>query len=309
MSRLACAIIILGLVLTGCEPDRSALVGDAVVASIDYEVESICGFPFPVQFNPTVNFDEEDSYLWDFGDGNQSSEKRPFHEYLAEGAYDVSLTVGNSTRTIVLELYQQELEPEMVVRTTPVSPFQELLIENKSLAYDSAYWEYSVGGASFGVIYTQNFRFLVFSLVPIDVTLVLLCESGGQARLTKTIEISPHSTSHITINYVRYLPRFQNRAYVEFVVNGEVAGKSQQKTNEALPLEWNLPQDMGEGTNVLPASRNDVNIEIRLFIEEKLAETYVLDTKFIREYQPARLGFPYDPYFDTFNVALSYENN
>ncbi len=309
MNRLAAVFIIASFALTGCEPDRSALVGDAVVAGIDYDVESICGLPFPVQFNPKVNFDEEDSYLWDFGDGNRSTEKRPFHEYQVEGTYEVALTVGNSTRTILVELHQQALEPQMLVRNSSISPFQELLIENHSSAYDSAYWEYSVGGASFGIIYTQNFRFLVFSLAPIDVTLVLLCKSGGEARLTKTIEISPHSTSNITIDYARYLPRFQNRAYLEFIVNGEVAGKSHQKTNEALPLEWSLPQDLGEGTNVLPASRNDVKLEIRLFIEEKLAETYLLDTKFIREYRPARLGFPYDPYFDTFNVALSYDNN
>src|SRR5664280_1698293 len=32
-----------------------------------------------------------DSYLWDFGDGDTSKVKEPFHKYMAEGVYDVTL--------------------------------------------------------------------------------------------------------------------------------------------------------------------------------------------------------------------------
>ncbi len=31
------------------------------------------------------------SYMWDFGDGNTSSEKEPFHRYMEEGIYDITL--------------------------------------------------------------------------------------------------------------------------------------------------------------------------------------------------------------------------
>jgi PKD repeat protein len=55
------------------------------------------------QVSPTVVFvnDEKvrmfnltqgaDSYLWDFGDGDTSKVKEPYHKYMAEGVYDVTL--------------------------------------------------------------------------------------------------------------------------------------------------------------------------------------------------------------------------
>jgi PKD repeat protein len=36
-----------------------------------------------------------DSWLWDFGDGNQSSYHRPIHKYTSPGVYSVSLNVSN----------------------------------------------------------------------------------------------------------------------------------------------------------------------------------------------------------------------
>ena len=45
------------------------------------------------------NFSEGDvvRYLWDFGDGSQSFEKNPTHEYAAEGTYTVKLNIITST--------------------------------------------------------------------------------------------------------------------------------------------------------------------------------------------------------------------
>lgn len=45
------------------------------------------------------------SYLWDFGDGNTSTETTPTHSYTADGVYDVSLTVTdqNGCATVALE--------------------------------------------------------------------------------------------------------------------------------------------------------------------------------------------------------------
>ncbi|RMD69893.1 MAG: PKD domain-containing protein, partial [Bacteroidetes bacterium] len=40
-----------------------------------------------------------DSWLWDFGDGNTSTEQNPMHTYAAPGTYTVCLTVGNSAGT------------------------------------------------------------------------------------------------------------------------------------------------------------------------------------------------------------------
>ena len=32
-----------------------------------------------------------DSYLWEFGDGDTSKVKEPFHKYMEEGVYDITL--------------------------------------------------------------------------------------------------------------------------------------------------------------------------------------------------------------------------
>ena len=46
-----------------------------------------------VTFESYVSSDDVLSYLWDFGDGNTSTEANPTHTYAAEGIYDISLTV------------------------------------------------------------------------------------------------------------------------------------------------------------------------------------------------------------------------
>lgn len=52
--------------------------------------------PLTVSFQ---NFSEGDivRYFWDFGDGSQSQEKNPIHQYSSEGVYTVKLNVTTST--------------------------------------------------------------------------------------------------------------------------------------------------------------------------------------------------------------------
>lgn len=50
-----------------------------------------------VQFNNTTIATAETKWLWDFGDGNTSSEKNPSHKYENSGKYTVSLTAESYT--------------------------------------------------------------------------------------------------------------------------------------------------------------------------------------------------------------------
>ncbi|TVR77751.1 MAG: PKD domain-containing protein [Chitinophagaceae bacterium] len=52
-----------------------------------------CEAPFTVQF--TDNSVDAVDWLWDFGDGNTSTDQNPVHTYLNTGTYSVSLTVSN----------------------------------------------------------------------------------------------------------------------------------------------------------------------------------------------------------------------
>jgi len=70
--------------------------GGCELLSVQFTDESLC--------NP-------DFWLWDFGDGNTSTEQHPIHDYLSPGVYIVSLTATNTlgddtyTATDLIEVY------------------------------------------------------------------------------------------------------------------------------------------------------------------------------------------------------------
>ncbi len=57
-----------------------------------------------------------DSYSWDFGDGNSSTEENPSHTYNEDGTYTVVLSVTNECGTV-------EVEEEVTIITAPVAGF------------------------------------------------------------------------------------------------------------------------------------------------------------------------------------------
>ena len=96
----------------------------------------------------TVNFvnttlNNPDSYIWDFGDGNNSTEKNPSHTYLEMGSFTVKLTAtnldGEKESVIIVDVTESE-EPNSIdisimdlinpyILTTPVS---DIITQNKS---------------------------------------------------------------------------------------------------------------------------------------------------------------------------------
>jgi len=69
---------------------------------------------FTVSFNGTLSYDRDGniiSYIWDFGDGFNSSEQNPTHSYDSDGTYIVNLSViddesliGNVSKSVVVDL-------------------------------------------------------------------------------------------------------------------------------------------------------------------------------------------------------------
>ena len=73
--------------------------------------------------NKSLNATE---YLWDFGDGNTSTEKDPIHNYLEVGNYDVKLTASDGTNSdnfTLLIAIGQVFPPNLTRLDTP--PFGE----------------------------------------------------------------------------------------------------------------------------------------------------------------------------------------
>jgi len=86
-----------------------------ITASFSPDDTDACSVPFTVNFTNSV---AAASYLWDFGDGNTSTDANPSHTYTAPGLYDVSLTVTSAdgcTHTLTQDELIQIIEPQAVI--------------------------------------------------------------------------------------------------------------------------------------------------------------------------------------------------
>ena len=82
--------LLMTMMVVSCVDDESAV--EAPTARFNYTVDADNGLL--VNFtNASLN---ADTYSWDFGDGESSTETSPSHTYAADGTYDVTLTATNS---------------------------------------------------------------------------------------------------------------------------------------------------------------------------------------------------------------------
>ena len=77
-----------------------------------------------VSFTDLTAGDEPDSWTWDFGDAQGSTEQHPSHVYLVPGVYDVSLTVTRATaiETISHAALVHAQSPEVMLPTFAAMP-------------------------------------------------------------------------------------------------------------------------------------------------------------------------------------------
>lgn len=85
------------------------IVGDDPLADFDYSIDEL--------FVDFENLSEDaTSYIWDFGDGNNSTQTNPIHEYAQDGVYDVTLTAVNDCGTDIITI-------EIEILTLPFADF------------------------------------------------------------------------------------------------------------------------------------------------------------------------------------------
>lgn len=113
------------------------------VPSIDFEAD-VEGYTYT--FNPAVTGAESctTSYLWDFGDGQTSTDPTPTHVYNTTGTYAATLTLTYTCG---------ECEESNVVAENPIT------VTNTSIC--SAIFCDGVGGVGIGTMRTQGFRLSV----------------------------------------------------------------------------------------------------------------------------------------------------
>ena len=108
-----------------CSATASANVnveGIAPVADFEADVTSGCN-ELTVQFTD-LSENNPESWLWNFGDGNNSEEQNPEHTYTIPGAYTVSLAVfneGGTTNKIIENYILVGETPVFTVETTPAT--------------------------------------------------------------------------------------------------------------------------------------------------------------------------------------------
>ena len=115
-------------------------------------------------------------YIWDFGDGNFSSELHPDHEFSSNGFYDISLTVTDSfgcSSILNLENYIQVLSPNANFSTLPLpSNCPPLIADFTNLSStDASSFQWTFGDGSISSI--ENPTHLFSNSGVFDVSLIV----------------------------------------------------------------------------------------------------------------------------------------
>jgi PKD repeat protein len=116
----------------------------------DFEGATTGCAPLTVQFiNKSVN---AESYTWDFGDKQYSSEKNPLHTYFVPGNYIVKLTVhniaGESVRNGIITVYQNPSAIFDAYPTNVVNNEQIVVFYSYSYFAQSWLWRFGDGETS-----------------------------------------------------------------------------------------------------------------------------------------------------------------
>ncbi|MEQ8908325.1 MAG: PKD domain-containing protein [Vicingaceae bacterium] len=78
---------------------RNVSVYENPTAGISFDPDTGC-FPQDIQFASTSTIAGNADYLWNFGDGNSSTQENPLHTYLENGLFDVSFQLTTTDKCI-----------------------------------------------------------------------------------------------------------------------------------------------------------------------------------------------------------------
>ncbi len=142
----------------GCQGVFTAfdLINTSDVATIDFTADQAiaCTSPHSVTFTPTVNPASPNyNYLWDFGDGNTSTDENPTHLYTFDGFFDVTLTVSDQngcSATEIKNTYIQIDQPnaDFISTTQSGCVGQGIQFFNTSTGADDYLWNFGDGNTS-----------------------------------------------------------------------------------------------------------------------------------------------------------------
>lgn len=142
----------------------------------------------------TVHFDNlsvnADGYLWDFGDGNNSTVETPVHYYGQAGVYDVSLTVYRgsciSTYTIPQAVRVDTAHADFSFTTNGICMPMTATFTDLSVNPVSWKWHFTTTDSSM----IQNPTF-VYDTVPDDYVWLAIVDNNGCRDTMRSLPVSP----------------------------------------------------------------------------------------------------------------------
>lgn len=157
---------------------------------------------YQVQFNGYYSFGSVQSYYWDFGDGNSSSQANPIHVYNASGIYNVCLTINgtngcNNTLCKTIDLSSYHNSQYKVTIASYISNDTAWFTATPSFSAVSTYtWDYGdssyfVSTASTQHVYPQNKTYTLS---------VFVMDSITQNIYKGTYE-APIGSNHCAVNF------------------------------------------------------------------------------------------------------------
>jgi len=187
--------------------------------TVDFTADVIEGvYPLTVTF--TNNSENADSYSWDFGDGNTSTEVNPEHTYSNIGSYTVKLTASNAdfTETKVKANYIMVKSPDPIAdfEANPTTGIDPLIVTFTDKSQYAQTWSWD-----FGDNLTSNAQNPqhTFTKGTYTITLLVTNSSGNDSEIKENlIVVEPNSIIENTDFNLKVYPNpAHNQISVELI--------------------------------------------------------------------------------------------
>lgn len=179
----------------GCSQSITQTVNSFPIPSANFSSGNVCHGMATSFFNQsTLSGGGTLSCLWDFGDGNTSTDTNPVHTYIADGLYQVSLTVTSingcvGTITLPVEVYPlpsvQFTAPDACINT------QAVFTDYSSVSNGSpiTQWAWNLGDSTLTYIQNPVHQYAMPGTYPVTLTVTSL--NGCSGTLSDSIRIFP----------------------------------------------------------------------------------------------------------------------
>jgi len=195
---------------SGCIDSISRPVFVMEAPKIDFTADTTqsCKNPFTVQFTNLTS--GSNTYMWDFGDGANSTDVNPVHTYTDSGSYSVMLIVASNNGcldTIVKSQYIQIGKPAITINNLPqigcvpltISPSSTIIVSEPIANY---LWNFGDGATSSAENPTHTYS----SPGAYTVSLIIATASGctDTVAMTEAVRVGdkPHASFTVTPNDV-----------------------------------------------------------------------------------------------------------